>query len=148
MTGSGFGFVVGIIVFYVGVFMLVERFSKPVPKPSWLTEKQRHTTKMQSIALLLSVFVFVLLLIIQPTIRYVWLLGTIGLYYAGVTALYRNVSVLRFPRMRSRGFALIKIGGDKFSKAKGGPVTGAHAMAIGLCLIALALILTFLIVAG
>lgn len=142
MTSGNF-FILGILgLFLIGV-LLADRLGGEAPLPTGITQAQYRIVRLQKMAVWLSVLYFFIMFMMQPQSRIVWLVGTTGFYLVGFSALITGISAFRF-RLPDSNIVGFKIGPHK-PKRIGVPTTGSHAMATGIALLSIAVIITFLI---
>jgi dolichol kinase len=124
--------IIGILSIYVFAALLIDRISGPVPPPyPWFTKKHQGILYLQTIALSLSVLIFTLLYLIQPNTRAIWLVGTIGIYYASISAMVRRIAAGRFSGRTTKGWYR--------------PSIGIHAMVVGVFWLGIALFISYLV---
>jgi hypothetical protein len=140
---SGNLFILGILGLFVIGVLFADRLGGEAPLPAGITHAQYRIVKLQKVAVWSSVIYFFIMLMIQPQSRIVWLVGTAGFYFAGLSALLTGVSAFRFHIRRSNSIGL-QIG-PRMPKRIGVPTTGPHAMATGIALLSIAGVLTYLI---
>lgn len=127
---NGIFIIFGILSIYIFAALIMDRISGSVPPPyPWWTKKHQRVANLQTVAVYLSVLIFALLFFVKPINRYLWLLGTIGFFYAGISALFRQVSADSFGRVR---------GARK-------PAIGIGAVLVGIFWLGLALFITFIV---
>ena len=120
-------FIIGILLFFVLVTVLADRFSGPVPsKKPELSEQQQRIVRFQGVIFWLGVANLVLFRFIQPRIWFIWLFGSIGLFYFGISAIVYGVSDSNFKGLK-------------------GPATGSLAVALGVIWILVAYAISALV---
>lgn len=131
---NGIWVIFGILSIYIIVVLVLDRMGGPLPLPyPWFTKKHQQILNLQRMALALSWLIFLLFFIIQPKTRNIWLLGTIGIYYAGISAIFRHLAAGRFGKK-----------GNPWPK----PTTGIHALTVGIFWIGIALCISYVILFG